>query len=84
VCIVISEDRLAVLVAEQCLPRMIILPPHEHSGGETVVVRCVPGIKVDSKHRLEGGSLNTRCQLRISTGKRTPLVMFGAVRGDKG
>jgi hypothetical protein len=39
---------------------------------------------VDSKHRLEGGSLNIRCHLRISTGRRTPLVMFGAVRGDKG
>jgi hypothetical protein len=60
------------------------LPPHEHSGGETVVVRCVPGIKVDSKHRLEEGSLDIRCHLRISTGRITPLVMFGAMRGTKG
>jgi hypothetical protein len=48
-------SRLANIVAEQCLPRRIVLPAHVYSGGETVVVWCVPG-KVDSKHRLEGGS----------------------------
>jgi hypothetical protein len=48
-------SRLANIVAEQCLPRSIVLPAHVYSGGETVIVWCVPG-KVDSKHRLEGGS----------------------------
>jgi hypothetical protein len=75
--------RPAIMIAKQCFPRRIVLPPHVSSGGETVVVRCVPGIKVDSNTKLREAP-NNRCQLRAPADRRMPLVIFRVVWGTRG